>query len=168
MNNYNRKNAVNYALSYALTPNTAYRYFPLVNDTSGDCSNFISQCLFAGGAPMLYSGNTIWWYKRGASRNYDTWTVSWTVAHGLYWFLKINGTANSYGAKGYETSEMFQLEIGDLIFFEDTNGLIFHSTIISSFQDNTPLVCQHSFEARNLPYNKSWDHYKLHFIKIVV
>jgi hypothetical protein len=160
MYKYNRQNAVNYALTYALKPNPYYRYFPLIGNSSGDCSNFISQCLYSGNIPMIYNGNSPWWYTRSSrGRSYDTWSVSWAVANSLYWHIKISSI-------GYEVFETSDLSIGDLIFFQDIKNVIFHSMIITNFSNSLPLVCQHTFEAKNVPYNKSWDYYKAHFIKI--
>ena len=138
-NQYSRTDAVQYAIKYALKPNPNYRYFPLTNDTSGDCANFISQCLYAGKTPMNFNGTTPWWYKHiTGNMNNDTWSVSWAVAHSLYWYLKINQESNFSGAKGLEVMNPSMLELGDLMFFEDNKGHIFHSAIVTSFIGNSP------------------------------
>lgn len=58
--NYNGGNASRYALDHALNPSSDYTYF------SKDCTNFISQCLYAGGIKQhvgtVYS-DTCWFYK---------------------------------------------------------------------------------------------------------
>lgn len=164
---YNRDMAVKYAITYGLKPNPAYRYFPIINNNSGNCSNFISQCLFAGGIPMIFSGENSWWYDNSSTdRKKDTWSVTWTVAHALYWMLKINRERDRFGAKGTETKKIYELQLGDLIFFEDNTGLIFHSAIITAFYYGKPLVSQNSFEAVNIPYDKSWNYSSVHYIKI--
>lgn len=169
-NSYSRTAAVNYAVRYALKPNPAYRYFKLNENTGGDCANFLSQCLFAGGAPMIYNSNNQWWYNnKGTSKvNDDTWTTSWTVAHALYWLLKINNESNLYGPKGLEVSNASMLQPGDLVFFENNNGIKFHSAIVTSISNNVPLISHHSFEALNIPFNSSWPANKLRFLKIRV
>lgn len=169
-NRYSRSAAVNYAVTYALKPNPAYRYIPLVNNTSGDCANFISQCLRAGGAAMTYAPGHIWWYNNKGTSNVkdDTWSVSWTVAHSLYWYLKVNQQSGFNGVKGLEVQSPSQLELGDVIFFEDRTGLIFHSTIVTGFSGGTPLVSHHSYEALNIPYTRSWPAGKYHFLKISI
>lgn len=169
-NKYLRNNAVKYALTYALTPNPAFRYFPLINDTSGDCANFVSQCLLAGGAPMDFNPERPWWYRNNSTSSVkdDTWSIPWTVAHSLYYYLKVNEEKNSSGVKGLEISNKNQLQIGDLIFLEDRNGAIFHSAIITSFSGNEPLISQHSFEALNIFYRNSWPASKYHFIKVSI
>lgn len=167
---YSSIDAVNYAVKYALTPNPAYRYFPLVNDTSGDCANFISQCLRAGGASMNFSSKTPWWYKTNNTMNVndDTWSVSWTVAHSLYWTLKINQESTLTGPKGMEVSNIRDLQLGDLMFFEDDKGKIFHSAIVTGFSFRQPLISHHSFEALNIPYRRTWAAKKIHFMKISI
>lgn len=168
-NAYNRQSAVQYALTYALKPNPAYRYFPLVNDTSGDCANFVSQCLYAGNAPMIFSGNNQWFYNKNSttSTKDDTWSLSWTIAHSLYWYLKINSKKNNTGIKGLEVQGTNNLNLGDLAFYEDYKGVIFHSAIITAFS-NVPLVSQHTYAALNIPYYKSWGYKKVHFLKITI
>lgn len=163
--NYLRKRAVNYARTYALKSNPAYIYFPLkVDDTSGDCANFVSQCLKAGGAPFNFNNRNSWWYK-SININNTTWSMSWTVAHSLYWYLKVNNELNLPGIKGMEVNSTNTLELADLIFYEDTKGAIFHSAIITGF-NNIPLVSHHSYEALDIPYINSYQAYKTHFIKI--
>lgn len=168
-NAYNRQAAVQYAITYALKPNPAYRYFPLVNDTSGDCANFISQCLYAGGAPMIFSGSNQWFYNKNNTANTkdDTWSVSWAVAHSLYWYLKINAEKNNKAVKGFEVQGTNSLNLGDLVFYEDYKGLIFHSAIITSL-NKIPLVSHHSYEALNIPYYRPYSYKKTHFLKIVI
>jgi len=166
---YSRINAVNYARLFALSPNPSFRYFPLINnETSGDCANFISQCLLAGGAPMTFSGSHPWWYKRNNtfSTKDDTWSVTWTVANSLYWTLKVNQQSKAAGIKGLEIFDSKLLELGDLIFFEGTNGNIFHSMIVTAFRYSRPLVSHHSFDALNIYYKDSWPAERVHFLKI--
>ena len=167
-NQYSRLNAVNYAKTYALSPNPGFRYFPLTNDTSGDCANFISQCLLAGGAPLLYNPPRPWWYQKAnsISTKDDTWSVSWAVANSLYWLLKTNQQFNSTGIKGLEVQDISMLELGDLMFFEDNKGHIFHSAIITSFRYSQPLISHHSFGALNIFYKNSWKANRIHFLKI--
>nr|WP_246582931.1 amidase domain-containing protein [Clostridium simiarum] len=168
-NRYSRLAATKYAITYALKPNPKYRYFPLVDDKGGDCANFLSQCLFAGGAPMDFNTARPWWYKSyNGNIMKDTWSISWAVAHSLYYYLKVSESINSPGVKGLEVYNKKDLELGDLIFFENNKGTIFHSAIITSFLGREPLISQHSFEALNIPYRSSWTPSKFHFIKVII
>lgn len=168
-NQYSRINAVKYARSYALHPNPSFRYFSLINnETSGDCTNFVSQCLLAGGAPMRFKGSHPWWYRKANtdSTKDDTWSVPWAVANSLYWSLRTNEQSKASGIKGLEIYDTRLLELGDLVFFEGDNGNIFHAAIITSFSDSQPLVSQHSFEALDILYGNSWGAKRVHFLKI--
>jgi cell wall-associated NlpC family hydrolase len=167
---YNHEAAVNYAVKFALHPNPIYRYFPLRGNSSGDCANFLSQCIFTGGAPMSYNSKNQWWYNRNTPLNIndDSWSISWSVAHSLFWLLKINYKSNLSGPKGLEVSTANLLQPGDLIFFEDGKGLIFHSAIVTSSVGGTPLISHHSFEALNIPIYRSYQTLKLHYLKISV
>lgn len=156
---YSRTKAVNYAIKHAQNPNPAYRYFPVVGDNGGDCTNFTSQCLFAGVAPMIFSGKNIWWYKNHG------WSISWATAHSLYWYLKINAHDNLYGAKGREVSSSSLLEKGDIIFYRNQRGKITHSAMITSFKNGSPLISQHTPEVLNISYIKPWAS-KMYFMKI--
>ena len=171
-NSYNRRSAVDYAERYALTPNPEYRYFPLINDNSGDCANFISQCLKAGGAPMSHNPKNPWWYDNHGTSNKkdDTWSVSWAVAHALYWYLKINLSIKASGPKGFEVNDLNELELGDVVFYENYKSIIFHSAIITSFINvdgiREPLISHHSLEGLNTRYKKSYPYKRVHFLKI--
>lgn len=165
-NGYSRPDAVEYAKKYALSPNPKYKYFPLIDDNGGDCANFLSQCLKAGGAPMTYQGEHQWWYN--AKPNDATWSIPWAVAHSLYWTLKINEESNFTGPKGKEVFDIGEMELGDLLFFSNNENKIFHSAIITGFFGNEPLISQHSFEALNIPYFKSWNAFRIHLLKISV
>lgn len=167
-NRYNGVEAANYAIRYALKPNKAYKYFEPINDNGGDCTNFISQCLRAGGAPMDFNYLRPWWYdmKQGKA------SVSWAVAHSLYWYLRTNQSNNRNAIKGLEVEGVNELQLGDLIFYENYSNVIFHATIITSFVEvngkREPLISQHTSDALNVTYKKSYAYKKAHFLKIIL
>lgn len=164
-NSYSGKDASSYAYTHALKPNPSYRYFASHGDGGGDCSNFISQCLRAGGAPMAYSGPWPWWYKDHA------WSLSWSVAHSLYWCLKERGKLNLPGLKGIEVPDIDMLNIGDVIQYEDKFKKVYHSAIITDFTydrgSRLPLISQHSYDALNVSHIKP-KAVRMHFMKIVI
>lgn len=169
-NFYSKAAAVNYAVKYALKPNPAYKYFQINQNVGGDCANFISQCLLAGGAPMIHNSRNPWWYNNKSTSNTadDSWSVSWAVAHSLYWLLRVNEESKLPGAKGLEVNNIKLVEPGDLVFFEDEKGLKFHSAIVTSISNDTPLISHHTYDALNIPYYSSWSATKVHFLKISV
>lgn len=164
---YSRDDAVAYALRYGLSPNPMYKYFEIQGELGGDCTNFVSQCLKEGGAEMVYDKKLPWWYSstKSIDNSSHTWSLSWSTANSLYWFIKKRGVMPVNGLKGIEVADINMLELGDLIFYENFNSVINHSSIITGFYDGLPLITQHSFEAVNISYIKK-NKRKMHFIKI--
>ncbi len=132
---YNRERAVAYAERYWNSANPAYIRF---ND---DCTNFISQCLHAGGIPMAFTGRKDkgWWYRGG--RN-PSWSYSWTVAHGLYLLLK-SGKAPMRAVQVLSPELLLP---GDIICYDfDGDGRWQHNTIVVAKDANgMPLVNAHT------------------------
>ena len=75
-------------------------------------------------------------------------------------------------AIGLEVQDINELEIGDVIFYENYKNVIFHAAIITSFIDvsgkKEPLISQHSYNQLNENYKKSYDYKKEHFLKIIL
>ena len=151
---YNRKLATDYAMKYALVPNQYYKFYQFVNGIGGDCTNYVSQCLRAGGATMDYSSSRPWWYDRSGKAS-----ICWAVANSLFWYLKTNQKLNRNVVKGFEVEDLSKLELGDLIFYENHNNSIFHAAIITSFIEEPtgkePRISQHSYNQINETYIKN-------------
>ncbi|OXM84959.1 amidase domain-containing protein [Paenibacillus rigui] len=134
---YDRLKAAAYAELWWDKANPAYIEFEV------DCSNFISQCLFAGGGPMNYTGKRTsgWWYK-GRFNGQEHWSFSWSVAQALQWYLLMSRT----GLRAEEASSADQLELGDVISYDwDGDGRFQHSTIVTAKDGNgMPLVNAHT------------------------
>jgi cell wall-associated NlpC family hydrolase len=158
---YNRKSAVNYALKYGPEPNHHYQYFKIYGNLGGDCTNFVSQCLYEAGIPMMRGNIAPWWYQ-----DPETWSVAWVNSHSLYWCLRIRYENNLIGPKGKIVSDVSELELGDLIFYEDEHHQIDHSAIITGFKDGLPTITQHSPELVNIHYIKT-NKTAMHFMKIM-
>ena len=71
---YNSAAAQEYADKWVFSHNTKYRYFK-----GGDCTNFVSQCMKAGGLPNCND----WYYN-----NYLSYSRSFTVADDLKNYIK--------------------------------------------------------------------------------
>ncbi|MHB1314135.1 MAG: amidase domain-containing protein [Christensenellales bacterium] len=152
---YNRDAAVRYALQYALTPNPAYAFYP-----GDDCTNFISQCLQAGGARNDFNRAYPWWHLGGRT------SVCWSVAHSLFWYIRTRSEKKRFGIKAetyylddqddYARQIRGKVVLGDLIQYRNSQGRIQHSTMITGFdpQSGEPLVSQHTFEGRNVTWRK--------------
>lgn len=125
---YNRREAVRYAERWWNDTNPAYKKF------TDNCTNFISQCLRAGGAPMTGYPNRAkgWWYQA------NNWSYSWSVAHSLRWYL----SGAKAGLRGQERQSAMELEPGDVICYDfNGNGRWQHTTIVVAKDANgEPLV----------------------------
>lgn len=135
---YDRSAAVKYAERWWNSRNPAYRNFDV------DCTSFVSQCLHAGGVPMVGQGNRSrgWWYT-----NNNSYSYSWAVAHALRWYLSSDG--NVFNA--VEVEDPTQLVPGDVICYDfQGDGHWDHNTIVTG-QDwyGEPLVNAHSIDSRN-------------------
>lgn len=136
---YDRMQAVAYAERWWNDYNPLFRRFEV------DCTNFVSQCLWAGGAPMKFSHDRAqgWWYRFEEPVN---WSFSWSVAHSLRWYLATSKT----GLHAREVSSAEELMLGDVICYDfDGDGKWEHNTIVVGFdEENNPLVNAHTNNSR--------------------
>ncbi len=132
---YDREAAVSYANRYWNSYNPLFRQF------LDNCTNFVSQCLLAGGITMTRSNNPAvgWWYHRGARRENDRWSYSWSVANSLYWYLQGN---HATGPRAVKKNSAKELHLGDIICYDwNGDGKWNHNTIVTAFNsDGEPLV----------------------------
>ncbi len=140
---YNREKAVAYAHKWAFGRNPAYYDFSKIG---GDCSNFISQCMHAGGAPMNYKKDLGWYYNSVNSRS-----AAWSGVQFLYNFLTTNkGT----GPKGVLVP-LDEVENGDIIQLS-FNGTTFGHTLLvvevgNSVREDTVLIATHTDDSDYRP-----------------
>lgn len=134
---YDRRSAVQYAERWWNSYNPSFHRF------SVDCTNYVSQCLLAGGAPMrgVPDRSHGWWYKD------NNWSYSWAVAHSLRWYL----SGSTEGLKGKEIESADQLKPGDIICYDFSgDGRWDHTTIVvSKDANNMPLVNAHTDNSRH-------------------
>lgn len=180
---YNRDAA--YSWAHTCWNNYSKAYVNLGDEKweGGDCTNFISQCLRAGGSNNLFSGPRQWYYdgKGTAATADDSYSWTWSMASGLNSVILGNYKAKSSGIKGTEKiisndaeyTEMIgrSLSVGDIIQYEwAPDSKIKHSAIIVGMVENSakkrlePVISTHSFDSWNLPWTKNA--FKTHFITI--
>lgn len=150
---YDRTKAVFYAEEWALMRNKKFYNF---NNVGGDCTNFISQCIYAGANVMNYTPIVGWFYNSVNDR-----TPSWTGVNELYNFLINNKGIGPFG----QQVQKQQADIGDIIQLGNLDNLYYHSLIISKINGTNIYVCAHSNDALNKPLN-GYAFSKLRFIKI--
>jgi len=132
--NYNRISAIEYAKKWAFSRNPKYYAFDKVG---GDCTSFISQCLYAGSKIMNYTPVTGWYYINSVQR-----TPSWTGVEFLYNFL-INNEGDGPFAKTVDSSE---IEISDVIQLGNREKF-YHSLLVVNKSNNYIYVAAHDFNA---------------------
>ncbi|WFB10662.1 amidase domain-containing protein [Streptomyces sp. LX-29] len=114
---YNYKAMAAYAEKYWRNYNPAYRKF---NDAGGDCTNFISQALKAGGWKHdsgMYDDYRNWWYDARYQTN------SWVGADDWSWFAL-------HSKRATNLANVYQMGLGDILQLDfDRNGSKDHSMI---------------------------------------
>lgn len=145
---YNRELAVMYANRWWDGANPEFIRFEV------DCSNYVSQCLFAGGAPMNYTGRreSGWWYK-GRYKNQELWSYSWAVANSLQLYLGMGGKSH---LRATAVGSPRELTLGDVICYDwDGDNRYEHSTVVTAIDaDGMPLVNAHTTDSKH----RYWDY----------
>lgn len=149
---YDRRLAVSYAKKWAYERNPKYYDF---SDIGGDCTNFVSQCIYAGIGVMNYTKDYGWYYITSSDRS-----PSWTAAQYLNRFLLNNDSVGPYGT----LTDSYNVDLGDIVQFENEEGRIYHSLMITKLKPQI-LVTTHSFNAYNRPLS-TYNYYKAYFIHI--
>lgn len=151
---YNRDKAAQYAATWALKRNPKYYNFePL----GGDCTNFISQCIFAGSNVMNYA-NTMGWYYENPSKR----AAAWSGVQYLYNFLINNKNAGPHAV----VTTKDKLEVGDIIQLGDDNGKFYHSLFVSRITDDEIYINTHTFDAYMRPLS-SYQYKNIRYLHIV-
>lgn len=150
---YNRDRAFRYAERWALGRNPAYYDF---TDLGGDCTNFVSQCLFAGGCKMNDRPQTGWYYIGLNNR-----APAWTGVEALYRFLSTNLGPGPF-ARECGVSEA---ETGDVIQLAGPEGKFYHTLFIVR-PGIDPRVAAHDFNAWNRPLS-DYNYAKARFLHII-
>jgi hypothetical protein len=142
-NIYDRSAAVAYAHKWAMKRNPAYYNF---SGIGGDCANFASQCLHAGGAAMNYTPIYGWYYTSVNDR-----APAWSAVKYLHRFLTTNEQTGPYGRE----VPLEEIMPGDILQIA-TWMPDFHHTLVVVETGEQPdrantLVACHSYDSDNRP-----------------
>lgn len=167
-NNYNRKAAREYALKWAEGSNTSY--YNYINE-GGDCTNFVSQVLRAGGMEFWGSKKNAtdissWFYY---SQNIPNRTSTWTGANPFnQHFGKVHKRVYKYREytvkDAIDNFEEISKSIyeGDIVQYSRPNNIAFHSQAITDIIDTSKvLFSQHSNSTGNFYKNGNLEYYLL-------
>ncbi len=149
---YNRTAMVAYARRWALSRNSAYYDF---ENIGGDCTNFASQCIYAGAGVMNYTPETGWYYISVNDR-----AAAWTGVEYLYNFLVNN---RSVGPYGHRVSQQ-EIMPGDIVQLGRSDGSFYHTPVILSVRPQI-LVAAHTYDALDRPLS-SYNYDQVRFIHI--
>lgn len=147
MPRYDGEVAANYAMKWALARNPIYPDFSSDSDSpggGGDCTNFISQALRAGGWTTVdgsRKSTAAWWAASDeASRNWAS--ASWFID-----FAESSGRA--------KTCLEEDLQLGDVVSMNAYGGRISHLMIVTGFRcaedGRLTLYSAHSENRLNYP-----------------
>lgn len=167
---YNRKKAKEYIDTYWKNYNPSY---PAFHDGGGDCANFISQVLYAGGMPWVddgkanqYTWYTNWFCKPGAT-NKDgdkRISLSWKVAasFGRQWEKRCAKLIKISYKEAIESMDELSrmVYIGDPVQFCYASGVPYHTLVITGYawdeaaEINDIVLASHSIDSnRRSLYN---------------
>ncbi|MCK0195991.1 amidase domain-containing protein [Ancylobacter sp. 6x-1] len=138
---YNRMKAVDYARRWALGRNPMYADYSASKGGGGDCTNFMSQCVLAGGWSMVLPRDDLilnWWAEPPARENSRSWS---SVEHFLF-FLERSGRG--------QPCELGQVIQGDIILHQGPGGHLMMVTDIEiDGPRRMPLLSYHSTDRRD-------------------
>jgi len=156
---YNRLAAVAYAHRWAYRRNP--RYYDYEN-IGGDCTNFASQCIYAGSGIMNFTPDLGWYYIDANNK-----APAWTGVSYLYQFL--TRAASSVGPVAEEVG-LEELLPGDVVQLS-VDGVTFTHTpvVVSAYRarrTSQVLLAAHSYDSDNRPLS-TYEYQKLRCLHIV-
>ncbi len=141
---YNRAAAVAYAHKWAYGRNPQYYDY---EEIGGDCTNYASQCLYAGTGVMNFSP-TYGWYYINANKKAPAWT-------GVEYFRNFLVRAEPSPGPIALEADLPQMEIGDFLQFNFKGERFSHTPIIvqigSPATPENVLLAAHSYDADYRP-----------------
>lgn len=132
---YNRDRALEYARRWALSRNPLYYDYTGIG---GNCTNFVSQCVYAGSCTMNYTPIYGWYYLSVAER-----TASWTGVEYFYNFMTGNAGVGPF-AREVPQGEAVP---ADVIQLGRTEGGYYHTLLITAVEEGDFLVAAQSDDA---------------------
>ena len=157
---YERENALLYARRWVFSQNPLFANF---RGIGGNCTNFVSQCVYAGSCQMNFTQDFGWYYISTTDR-----APAWSSVEYFYDFM--TGAPNfrtrngGIGPYGIEVDSMGVLE-GDVVQLADETGDFYHTLLITGFSEGQTLVSAHTNDALDKPL-ASYNYASLRYIHI--
>ena len=150
---YDRSAAYAYMQTYAAYRNGQWYTYDY---SGGNCQNFSSQVLYAGGIPMDQEGDAQWYWKNHYDQNYSWINVSR--------FFNYAAGNTGYGLVADASANYYTGQTGDILIMGD--GDMDHTTVIAdTITDGSGtvdyLICSNTSNYRNFPasayyYTNHW------------
>ncbi len=143
---YNRQRAVEYARTWAMRRNPLFIDFTGIG---GNCTNFVSQSILAGGCTMNYTPDFGWYYISSEER-----APAWSSVEYFYDFITgQNNFAEQNGGVGPYAVEVAReaAELGDVVQYATADGDWYHTVIITKLSDGEIYVSAQSDDALDRP-----------------
>ena len=141
---YNRESAVAYAHKWAYGRNPDYYNYETLG---GDCTNFASQCLYAGAPVMNFTPTYGWYYREPNDKSPALTGVP-------YFYNFITRSEKSPGPFGVSTT-LEKLEVGDFVQLNFGGDIYAHTPIVVQIGERptleNTLVAAHSYDADYRP-----------------
>lgn len=151
---YLRERAVAYAKKYAFGQNPIFGNF---RGIGGNCTNFVSQSIYAGSCVMNYTPTFGWYYV-----SLDDRSPSWTGVQYFYNFIVDNKGVGPFGA----ASSGDDIEIGDVIQLGNNEDGFYHTLLVVGFDGDDPLVAAQTNDAYRRPLS-TYEYDFIRYIKIL-
>ncbi len=150
---YNRIAALAYAAKWANGRNPRYYNF---DNIGGDCTNFVSQCVYAGCPVMNYTPVFGWYYIDISNRS-----PSWTGVEFFYNFMTEN---EGEGPFATETTSS-EILPGDIIQLGRDDGSFYHTLIVTRISGRKIYVSAHTRDCFSCPLSR-YNYSKIRFLHI--
>lgn len=161
---YNREAAVAYAREFCGAAwgcgnggayNRRYRDY---TDIGGDCTNFTSQVLHAGGLPM----DSVWYYRSGSGGS-----RAWVQTSALVRYLLATGQAKLVARgtfaevmkprDGFPDGALAALKPGDIVGYQEEGRIVHLATVTGRDFRGYVLVNSHTADRNLVPWDVGWD-----------
>ncbi|MDE7260713.1 MAG: amidase domain-containing protein [Oscillospiraceae bacterium] len=158
---YNRMAAVHYARKWAYGRNPAFYDYERIG---GDCTNFASQCVYAGSGVMNYTKD-LGWYYIDANNKAPAWT-------GVEYFYNFMTRQEQTPGPVAQEASISQMEPGDVIQLSFDGESWNHSPVVvqllhrPALQPADVLIAAHSYDADNRPLS-TYDYKAIRFLHFI-
>ncbi len=133
---YDRERAEAYARRWALSRNPLFVDY---TGRGGNCTNFVSQAVYAGSCTMNYTPIYGWYYLSDSER-----AAAWTGVDFFYNFMTQNKGVGPFAVE----TDLAGLAVGDVIQYYRADEGWYHTVLVVGFDtDGTPLIAAQSNDA---------------------